>query len=269
MKTILITLLLSLVHLFISAQGILAGDTTASNIIYVDIDNFTVSTYYPEGYESVGLDVDMNGTDDFSFISSKSSSMGTAFEETRCNALGVLPEIVNYVPNPFWVASVGFMEMIGPENDWDDGGLLKGTYSMPDTTTYAGVVGSGYIGFKLLINQQICYGWIRVFASSGSVTVFEYAYQSPATNMAERLYDLKVKVFPDPVRNDLFIDFGNNQHKEDLSFLIMNLQGEVVKQGNTQLSDPLIDCSELSTGCYVLRLKGNNTRFVPLKFVKL
>ncbi len=89
-------------------------------------------------------------------------------------------------------------------------------------------------------------------------------YNSSRSNVATNSVELKaptIVVYPNPVKNELRIDFVGGS-----TFEILNLMGLIVYNGNLNNSNT-VQTSKLSTGIYLIRFKTGNT-FEYRKIVK-
>ncbi|MEA3479736.1 MAG: T9SS type A sorting domain-containing protein [Bacteroidota bacterium] len=244
----------------IYGQGILAGDTISPGIIYINIPDFSVSASYPSGYECETLDLDGDGTDDLKFCSSKESTMGTSFESTRAIGLNGA-EIASYPSNVYWLNSFEFNSMINGSDTWGDDGIFKSEEHFPDTSYYAGVFSNGYMGFRLYQGLDTIYGWVKITASSGHVTVYEYAaYQPNLAGIDQRSLLTEVKVYPNPCTDVTHLRFTFHDSRFttiDLYSIsgmkIRELVNEVKMPGAYELN---IDVSQLPAGVYFIRIQA-------------
>lgn len=255
---------------YISAisQGIIAGDNSSSGIIYVDIvPDENISAPGPNSYENFNIDIDNDGTDDIRFSASWGQSMGMFEESTKCYAINEA-NISCYCQNNSWVDCKTWMSIIDSLSCWDNGGILKKYHSDPWSTYTEGIFNNGYIGFRINMNSQVCYGWIKASATSSSVTIYEYAYQGYITTVDDQhtLSDLLLK--PNPVKDLLILDIPEYEPKTEKHFIILNILGKEVIEGKISSSNQPIDCSQLNAGYYFIYLTDGNTNYKPQKFLK-
>lgn len=267
MKPLLIIISLFLSHGLVLAQGIIAGDTTTAGIVYNDVPNVSIAASYPAGYTSYGLDMDEDGTDDLIFSSQVTSTMGSEFEVTRCVRNGQI-QIGCFSTNPFWVNPFEIMEVIDPSSCWNEGGILKEYENNPDTTYNYGIFGSGYVGVKFLSGNQQRYGWVRIHATSGSVTIFDYAYQSIATGLFDQKVSESLSIMPNPVIDLLYIEIPSSKKIKNLNYRVFDIFSRKVIEGNLDVNNPVVECNELSPGYYFFDAVGEDFYSKPQKFLK-
>jgi hypothetical protein len=70
-------------------------------------------------------------------------------------------------------------------------------------------------------------------------------------------------VSPNPVQDELYI--SSQKTNKDLSYLIYNSLGEIVRTGKIAGDEEFINCAELKTGMYFLQVGETNSR---IKFIK-
>lgn len=63
----------------------------------------------------------------------------------------------------------------------------------------------------------------------------------------------KIKIYPNPVKDVLRIDFEGGS-----TFEILNLMGQVVYAGNL-VKNTIVETSSLSSGVYIIRFKAGKT----------
>lgn len=78
----------------------------------------------------------------------------------------------------------------------------------------------------------------------------------------------KISIYPNPVTNSLYIDFGNH-NPGNLDLSIFDLFGKRFFQTNSHYTSPFrIDIASIPNGLYVLRITNNNGFEHTLKFIK-
>jgi len=103
---------------------------------------------------------------------------------------------------------------------------------------------------------------------SNTATMVSYnsSRSNIATNSVSGINELtgdnyKIKIFPNPVKDQLRIDF-----EEGSTFEILNLMGQVVYTGNL-IKNTIVETSSLSSGVYVIKFKTGKT-FEYRKIIK-
>lgn len=186
--------------------------------------------------------------------------MGTSFESTRAIGLNGA-EIASYPSNVYWLNCFEFNSMINGSDTWGDDGIFKSEEHFPDTSYYGGVFSNGYMGFRLYEGLDTIYGWVKITASSGHVTVYEYAaYQPNLAGIDQRSLLTEVKVYPNPCSSATRLRYQINDKGLTICDLysisgakIEKLIDNLVKPGTYELE---IDVSQLPAGVYYIRIQA-------------
>jgi len=99
---------------------------------------------------------------------------------------------------------------------------------------------------------------------SNSLISYSSSRSNIATNVVSGINELgetKINIYPNPVKNELRIDFEGGS-----TFEILNLMGQVVSNGNL-INKTIMQTSNLSSGVYLIKLKLGNT-FEYKKIIK-
>lgn len=237
----------------ILGQGILAGDTLTPGIVYVDMDNVSISANWPEGTECAEFDFNNDGVKDLKFCNSVWSTMGSSGEKSKVSTLNNA-KTVYYEPNPNWVAELDMNTLIYSGSGWENGGVLKSEDNFPDTVYYGGVFSSGYLGFK----TGNIYGWVLLTASPSWIFIQEYAYQSNMTGVDDLLKQENIVLSPNPASSILHLQLSVNHNYSEA--IIMDLQGRIVSRQKIDPNqhDYSLAVSSLKAGMYFLQLNGTN-----------
>ncbi|MBV5343801.1 T9SS type A sorting domain-containing protein, partial [bacterium] len=88
---------------------------------------------------------------------------------------------------------------------------------------------------------------------SNSLISYSFSRSNIATNVISGINEFgennKINIYPNPVKNELRIDF-----EEGSTFEILNLMGQVVYNGNL-IKNTIVQTSNLSSGVYLIKFK--------------
>jgi serine protease len=87
------------------------------------------------------------------------------------------------------------------------------------------------------------------------------------TDNESSLNGITLDFYPNPVANNLTIEFSNNTPPEDLSLELINALGSIVFTSDKGTKNTIIDMSGYSSGIYYLKLKSGNS-MLSKKIVK-
>ncbi|WP_152378402.1 T9SS type A sorting domain-containing protein [Flavobacterium haoranii] len=104
------------------------------------------------------------------------------------------------------------------------------------------------------------------YTSGGNTDFFvtKFATQACQSLSNENFDHLKIDVFPNPTRDILNL----NNVPETMQYIIYNLMGAKMLEGNISSELSSIDVSKLSMGCYLLSLKNEKGLIETFKIVK-
>lgn len=100
------------------------------------------------------------------------------------------------------------------------------------------------------------------FTQSNMEVDYIRVYQEDALGTTQNQIDPEIKVYPNPVKDFLYIDAKNLE-----SYTLYNILGQNLKQG--QLNTDQIDLSELEEGLYILRFKSSGNKYISKKIIKI
>ena len=152
----------------------------------------------------------------------------------------LFPIVVNVIPTTPVITMNGMVlhsnAMIG--NQWyDQNGLINGAVLQD----YAPMIEGNYY---VIVTQNEC--------SSGISNSIQVVFTGiDATKISEQ-----IKVYPNPISNELIIEVEGN--KEAIDFEISNSIGEVIFKGNV-IKDIKINTSSLSSGIYLIKMVNGET----------
>jgi len=242
----------------VSAQGILAGDTSSAGIVFIDIDNFWVSATYPWNYiDEELIDINDDGVYDLKFWAMDDAAGHVSIERTKIYGLNGA-QIVYYELQPYWVDELEDGMIIDSGSLWSDAGTLRYRRWFPDTIEEGGIFTSGYAGFRIPDNAGYLYGWVHLYASFTSIHVYDYAYQSLETGLPQQSEIVQIKMFPNPAVNRLHVHIAPNHGFDRVN--IYNIAGEkmrslVLAEHQSYMS---IDVEDLPDGIYILKMTGRS-----------
>jgi len=161
---------------------ILAGQADSIGIFYTDKEpNDTLTISYPDKGDSVFIDMNKDGTDDFQLMSDGFQSAGTQVSNHKIIPLGE-NEIVVYQDALKRKLAYNILpgETIDANSSWiNEPCYLYGySYNMYSGPVNWGLFGGSegkFIGVKIIVNGNELYGWIRVKALDWKLILFDYA----------------------------------------------------------------------------------------------
>jgi hypothetical protein len=84
---------------------------------------------------------------------------------------------------------------------------------------------------------------------------------------------LEIKLFPNPTKDNLSIQYGEINNTNNYSYIILNALGEKVKEGNLNFQEMEADLitSDLACGIYILKLQDSTSsnKVASKRFVKM
>lgn len=87
------------------------------------------------------------------------------------------------------------------------------------------------------------------------------------TSINDLAIDLKAQAYPNPTTDQLILSIGSNEFK-NLRYVLVDLQGKVLKSDRIINSNSSINFSNLSNGSYFLRLLLNNKQVKTFQIIK-
>ena len=118
----------------------------------------------------------------------------------------------------------------------------------------------GYMGLNLTDSNGIVYNYN---GGNSDFFIAKYATQACQPLSNESFDKATIQVFPNPVQEQMQVNI-----KENTSYQLFTITGILVKQGNLTVTDNSLNVSDLSSGCYVLKLQTENGRIESVKVVK-
>jgi hypothetical protein len=87
------------------------------------------------------------------------------------------------------------------------------------------------------------------------------------TSINDLAIDLKAQVYPNPTTDQLILSIGSNEVK-NLRYVLVDLQGKVLKSDRIINLNSTLDMSKLSNGAYFLRVLSNNKQVKAFQIIK-
>ena len=185
MKKLLILLMTLAICDYVSAQFILAGDSTSPDILHKAL-NKTLHVNGAPGFISYSdvstftLDLNNDGTDDLVFTVSAWGAHGG--EGSGCSITTLYNNLIRVTSLPFlndstsFVDTLNYSDTIEPKNLWytSSNQIPIASYSVDYFTGGGGSWGIWnslplkYIGISVKIGEHFYYGWIKIAAQAGN-----------------------------------------------------------------------------------------------------
>ena len=161
-------------------ENILAGQTTGTGILYTDIPNDTLFFYYPGSSDSIFIDINNDGIDDFElyFVGSASPAYEKSKNTIRClgDTYVAASDLDN---NLLWTLSLN--DTIDNNLNWvNDTCIIYNHFmDMFGNSSTSGLwndLKNKHVGTKILLDDQILYGWIKIeIPDEWNLCLLEYA----------------------------------------------------------------------------------------------
>jgi hypothetical protein len=90
---------------------------------------------------------------------------------------------------------------------------------------------------------------------------------SVVTSITDLQIDLKAQVYPNPTTDQLVLNVGTDDFK-NLRFVLVDLQGKVLKTDRIINATSTLDISKYSIGTYFLRVLSKNKQIKTFQIVK-
>jgi hypothetical protein len=147
--------------------------------------------------------------------------------------------------------------------------LLLGSFKLQaqNNTVSGGGQASGTGGSVSYTVGQIAYAALT--GTNGSlIQGVQQPYEiSIVTSLEDLAIDIKAQVYPNPTTDQLVLSVGTEEYK-NLRYLLVDLQGKVIKTDRIINSNSTLDVSKLSNGTYFLRVLSNNKPIKTFQVIK-
>lgn len=266
-----------------SAAAFLSLQQANAAVVYTDLDPDLIIG--GEGAETM-IDINADGTDDFTFsiysFSGSGTYLGLTFTYGVKAAVGAALNGNEFVGNV--VTYSGYSGVYTPVLA-DDVAIYDGlefaegeaslgfqvNISLLGSPYYAYSGGNwlgaemGFIGFRLNVDKDRFYGWMRVSVSedASTITIHDYAYESTANQ-----YIFTGQVATDITTTPIMLSDAyahgsmiNIQVSEEVQNALGNLydiNGKLVKSFGTITGSNTFDCADLASGNYFVHLQDES-----------
>lgn len=155
----------------------------------------------------------------------------------------------------------------------DDRYEYKSAYFVTATELENGDIVAGGELWQLSINPPDL-SWVVHFDSSGCITpgctdsiLYTHTEEINGKPVTKEVF---FKTFPNPVKNDLTIEFYNQSHRPNSELKIINLKGQEVNKGKLQTGDQIvhINMSQMISGVYLVQYSSGGVILQTEKVVK-
>ncbi|MBP6128030.1 T9SS type A sorting domain-containing protein, partial [Flavobacterium sp.] len=121
------------------------------------------------------------------------------------------------------------------------------------------LVGGGFAATIYDVNNN------SVFNGGGTTDFFiaKFATQACQPLNSESFVETNIAIYPNPVQNILTVPV-----KENTKYQLYTITGVLVKEGSVTTAENTISISELSSGCYVLKLQSESNKIETVKVIK-
>ncbi|WP_196894934.1 zinc-dependent metalloprotease [Aureivirga marina] len=239
-------------------------------IVYVDIDDITITTSYPWEWFTIevgddnqyGAFLDANLNDEL--------KIETYQKPLICEG------------NSLNITYLGEDEPVNGTRNFVDGGPYPDLHNLRSTNYTVWDGQEGYVGFEYRINNRKCYGWFKLSVSTygDSYTLLEYAYNTAPnqtiytgynnSNVSVTDYTLnnEILIYPNPVKDRLQLKLNSKQ--ENVQISIYDLHGKLVKRIFKDKIDGVleIDTKDMTFGLYNITLESGEEIKLSSKFLK-
>ena len=136
-----------------------------------------------------------------------------------------------------------------------------------NNTVSSGVQATGTGGSVSYSVGQIAYS--SYSGTNGSlIQGVQQPYEiSIITSINDFTIDIKAQVYPNPTTDQLIMSIGMGEYK-NLRFVLVDLQGKILKSDRVINPNSTIDFSRFSNGTYFLRVLSNNKQIKTFQIIK-
>ena len=147
--------------------------------------------------------------------------------------------------------------------------FLLGSFKLQaqNNTVSGGGQASGTGGSVSYTVGQIAYAALT--GTNGSlIQGVQQPYEiSIVTSLEDLTIDIKAQVYPNPTTDQLVLSVGTEAYN-NLRYLLVDIQGKVIKTDRIINSNSTLDLSKLSNGTYFLRVLSNNKPIKTFQVIK-
>jgi hypothetical protein len=258
-----------------SAQYIIAGDTSAPDILYKSI-NRTIHVDGPPGgityinESSYMYDVNNQGYYDFVFVVNATGAHGGG-SSSACSVQSLDDNQVCVNSLPFmnndtsYIQPLNAGDTIGVDCHWytcTNKATLAWTFSNPASSQYGfgGIWDSlpySYLGIRVKIGTLYYYGWIQMMAraSSGAdIDLKNSTIFKSHTGISDKEKGEKYSIYPNPANEKITIEQASPFTGGILTLYNNNAQSLITKEVNGAKTE--LDLGSYGTGMYYLVVKS-------------
>lgn len=265
----------NLLYFQIIAQNFYAGQTSGSNVVYINISDIILSPGMNQTV-SESFDIDNDGSDDLSFWAGYGSYMGGYTKNSSINIFGAT-EVCYDSDTTSWVERLLFQDTITHNilwYNWAGSGCLRYEWQFYDPPYSGGsqgiFTGYGYMAFKIETENDTLLGWFYLKVSAGFIRIYEYAYTGTYVGEKENNFnDFQLNFFPNPTNNFIDVIITQDIEFSNLSYSIQTINGVLVKHDKIHANKFRIELDNYSKGILFLIIRDNENILEVKKIVKL
>lgn len=291
MKHFVSTFIFFIISNFSFGQNIIAGLYDSTDIYTnPEPDEICLSTNgygdYHHMDDTLRLDIDKNGIDDYKFSSSFFWSMytGNMYHAliTPLNSQNHIVsrfDTVTYYTSPSPSIAIYTVPLALNVGDTIN---LNTNYHLTATTNYLADISPGYppsdsawsnigdhfVGIVMYLPNDTLFGWIRLSVFYSQIIIKDYACnRNPNSNYNSTEPYFPYDIFPNPANN--YIIVANNQKSNPIkSISIWSIEGKLISEINSinDSRNTTIDISGLSPAIYILKIESSE-KFYSKKLV--
>lgn len=284
-KRLLLLLLTLAICDYAGAQYILAGDSTAPDILHKALDKTVHVNGAPGGISysdenNFMLDLNNDGSDDLVFTVYAWGAHGG--EGSECSVTTLNNNLIRVTSLPFlndstsFVDTLNYHDTIEAKNFWYTSSnkitlASIGVNYFTGETFYSGIWNSlpyKYIGISVKIGEHFYYGWVMIEVRAGHGADFyiaDCAVMKSHEGINDERRGNKYKIYPDPVHDKLTIEQESPGMGGALSLFNIDSQLLVTKEISNFKTE--LDLSSYRKGIYYMIIK-NDREIVTRKIIK-
>jgi hypothetical protein len=286
MKRLLILLMALAICDYVCAQFIIAGDSSAPDILYKALNRTIHVNGSPGGISYSNetdfvLDFNNDGVNDFVFTVSATGTHGGA-GGSACSIKPLNNNLICVNSLPFlndstsFVDTLNYNDTIEAKNLWytspNEIILASSGYDYSTGShSYGGIwnfLPFKYIGISVKIVDHFYYGWVKVIVNAAydaDLSITDCAIRKSHEGINDEKNGKKYKIYPNPVNGKLTIEHGLPEKGGVLTLFNINSQLLVTKEISDFKTE--IDLGSYRSGIYYIKIKNDN-EIVVRKIIK-
>ena len=255
-------------------QGIMAGQTTGTNIVYHDIDDLHIDSPDWNTSDEEYMDLNEDGIIDIKLMTNFTywshlnymsiSATADAFDDCHYSTLA---------DHPDWIQKHAMGDVIDSSLNWytEPGPLYGGTFRKEYTSkvTEGIFIGDGYMAYRIY-SIDTMYGWIRISCNvsfdGAHLTVYDYAYQSAAAGISQAA-EISLHPLFHVNGDQLIVEIPEEIYDASSLMNCYDLSGRQIFQLDPGQGMSHIDISGYNHGLYILTLTNDRGRLDGVKIV--